>query len=395
MSMDLPTLKLKPREDRRVRAGHLWVYSNELDTNAAFRQLAPGSLCRLEDARSKSLGIGYVNPQSLLALRLLTGKPDAEIDSAWFERRLRSALALRERLYSTPHYRLVHSEGDGLPGLIVDRYGDVLVLQFNTAGIEALREPILAALRRVLRPHGMVLANDGASRQLDGLPEVREIIGEVPEHLDILEAGLKLRVPFAASQKTGWFYDQVANRDRLARYVRGARVLDVFSYAGGWALRAAAAGASAVTAVDRSEAALDAAQANAAANGLTLETVRDEALDAMKRLRSEGRQFDVVVVDPPALIKRKKDFEAGFEHYAALNRAALQLLGADGILISCSCSHHLDADGLQRLLLRESRHTSRRLQLLEAGGQGPDHPVHPAIPETRYLKAYYCRASAG
>lgn len=388
-------LKLKPNEDRRLRAGHLWVFSNELNTDEKYKTIPPGSLCRLCDARGKPLGVGYVNPHALLAVRLLSGNGQAEIDVAWLSRRIAAALALRENLYPTPHYRLVYGEADGLPGLIADRYGDMLVLQFSTAGIENLKPLIIEAFQRVLKPRGMVLRNDVPARELEGLPTYVEEIGDVPDSVEIEEGGMRFKVPLRGGQKTGWFFDQRDNRDRLARYVRGKRVLDVFSYAGGWALRAHGFGASAVACVDSSQTALDLADANAALNGTELATYKGEALDVMKQLRADGQVFDVVVVDPPALIKRRKDTEAGSEHYAALNRAALHLLAPDGVLVSCSCSHHLEPEQLQRLLLRESRAAGRRLQILEQGGQGPDHPVHPAIPETRYLKAYFTRVLSG
>jgi len=388
-------LKLKPREDRRLRAGHLWVYSNELQTDPAFRGIVPGSLCRVSDDRGKSLGTGYVNPHALLAVRILAGNAEAVIDAEWFARRIEAALVLRQRLYDAPYYRLVHGESDGLPGLVVDRYGDWCVVQLGTAGMESLKAQVIAGLQSALKPRGILLRNDGGLRELEGLPAYVETVGEVPDEVELLESGVRFLAPLRAGQKTGWFYDQHDNRDRLARYVRGARVLDVFSYVGGWAIRSAAFGASAVTCIDSSQTALDAARRSAGLNGFEIETIRDEALDALKALRREQRQFDVVVVDPPALIKRKKDYEAGLEHYAALNRAALHLLPADGILISCSCSHHLEAEALQRILLRESRHAGRRLQILEQAAQSADHPVHPAIPETRYLKGFYCRVLAG
>ncbi|HEX4872449.1 MAG TPA: class I SAM-dependent rRNA methyltransferase [Nevskiaceae bacterium] len=389
------TLRLKANEDRRLRAGHLWVYSNEIDTRENYRQIEPGSLCRLEDARGKPLGLGYVNPQALLAVRLLSGKADAQIDSAWFQRRLASALALRERLYPGPYYRLVHGESDGLPGIVIDRYGEVLAIQLTTAGAERLRAPLVAALHALLRPRGLVFRHDSSSREAEGLSSTVEVEGEVPARVRIEEGGVAFEVDPREGQKTGWFYDQADNRERLRRYVRGARVLDVFSYAGAWALRAAAFGAAAVTAVDRSAAALDSARHNAALNGRELETLEGEALDRLRELRAAGRQFEVVVVDPPALIKKRKDHAAGLAHYGALNRAALQLLAPDGVLVSCSCSHHLADDELQRVLLREARAVGRRAALLEQGGQGPDHPVHPAIPETRYLKAFILRAVQG
>lgn len=392
--MSIPlAIKLKAHEERRLRAGHLWAYSNEIDTDEKYKNIVPGSLCMVQDSRGLPLGIGYVNPKVLLAVRMLTSNNNAIIDADWFRRRLDVALKLRERLYPTPHYRLVYGESDGLPGLVVDRYGDVLVVQITTAGMELLKPLLLEALKSTLKPRGIVLRNDTSMRQTEGLPSYVEEIGNVPDSVEIDEGGVRFAVPMKGGQKTGWFFDQRDNRDRMARYVKGKRVLDVFSYAGGWSMRAAKLGAASVTCIDSSAPALEMAQANAKLNGVDLEAIKDEALDALKNLRGEGRQFDVVIVDPPALIKRKKDEKAGQEHYAALNRAALNLLAPEGILISCSCSHHMEADQLQRILLRESRTTRRRLQILEQGAQGPDHPVHPAIPETRYLKAWYCRAT--
>jgi 23S rRNA (cytosine1962-C5)-methyltransferase len=384
-------LHLKLHEERRLRAGHLWVYSNEIDTaRGAFKEVPAGSLCRLVDSRGKPLGTGYVNPHALLSARLLTGQGDAVIDAAWFARRLRAAQDLRARLYPQPWYRLVHGEGDGLPGLVVDRYGEVLVVQLGTAGMENLKAPLLEALRSELAPKGIVLRNDGGAREAENLPLYVEEIGQVPDTVLLEEGGVRFEVALRGGQKTGWFFDQRDNRDRLARYARGARVLDVFSYVGAWALRAQAYGAREIACVDSSAPALEAAQANAGLNGAKLEVLRGQALEVMKQLAVDGRRFEMVIVDPPALIKRKKDHEEGLGLYGRLNRAALSLLAPGGVLVSCSCSHHLEPAELQRVLLRESRHGSRRLQILEQGGQGPDHPVHPAIPETRYLKAYFC-----
>lgn len=388
------TLKLKPREERRLRAGHLWVYSNEIDVGPDFRQIVPGTLCRVHDSRDKPLGIGYVNPRTLLSVRLLSSKADCVIDAQWFTQRLRVALTLREQIYREPYYRLVHGEGDGLPGLIIDRYDDVLVMQITTAGMEALKTMLLDALQAVLQPRGILLRNENSARELEGLAQDNETIGTIDDPLEIREEGIRFALSLAGGQKTGFFFDQRDNRSRLARYVSGRSVLDVFSYVGAWGLRALRDGAASAVCLDSSQPALDVAQASAQLNALPLETLRDDALAGMKALRAEGRKFDVVIVDPPALIKRRKDHDAGLEHYAALNRAALHLLNDGGILVSCSCSHHLESEELQRILLRESRHVGRRLQLLEHGAQGPDHPVHPAIPETRYLKAFFCAVSA-
>ncbi|MBL6749057.1 MAG: class I SAM-dependent rRNA methyltransferase [Nevskia sp.] len=387
----MTTLRLKPQEERRLRAGHLWIYSNEVDTERSpLKTLAPGALCRVEDARGKPMGTAYVNPHALLCARLLSGQADAVIDAGWFARRLRAAAALRDRIYGRPFYRLAYGEGDGVPGLVIDRYGDVLVVQLGTAGMESLKGPLLDALRAEFAPRGIVLRNDSPAREAEGLPLYVEDVGEVPPTVEIDEAGVRFEVAMHGGQKTGFFYDQRDNRDRLARYARGAQVLDVFSYVGAWALRAHGFGAASLACIDSSAAALDAAQRNAAHNGASIEALRGEALDVMKQLAAAGRRFELVVVDPPALIKRKKDHAEGLGLYGRLNRAAIQLLAPGGFLVSCSCSQQLEADELQRVLLRESRAAGRRLQILEQGGQGPDHPVHPAIAETRYLKAFFC-----
>jgi len=390
--MSTPELRLKPREERRLRAGHLWIYSNEVDiAKTPLTALAPGALCRIVDARGKAMGLGYANPRTLLCARLLTSNAKATIDAGWFVNRIRSALVLRERLYDKPFYRLVYGEADGLPGLVVDRYGEVMVVQFGTAGMEELKPVVLEALGTLLKPAGIYLSNEAPVRELEGLKPYTEDIGTVPDAVAIEEAGVRFEVPIKTGQKTGWFFDQRSNRDALARYVAGKSVLDVYSYIGAWSLRALKAGAVSAAALDSSATALEAAARNAVLNGMTLETIKGQALDAMREMEPKQRRFDVVVVDPPALIKRKKDLEAGMSHYGAVNRAAIELLAPEGILVSCSCSHHLEAEALQRILLRESRAAGRRLQILEQGAQGPDHPIHPAIPETRYLKAFFCR----
>ncbi|MDE2149095.1 MAG: class I SAM-dependent rRNA methyltransferase [Gammaproteobacteria bacterium] len=391
--MKLPPLRLKPHEDRRLRAGHLWVYANEVDTDRTpLTGFAAGALCRVEDVRGAVLGVAYVNPHTLLCARLLSGRGEAQIDRDWIARRLRAALALREAVYDRPYYRLIHGEGDGLPGLVVDRYGDQLVVQINTAGFERLKAPLLEALGEVVVPQGIRLRNDTPMRRIEGLSLYLETIGAAAEWIELDEGGVRFTVPLASSQKTGWFFDQRDNRERLARYARGARVLDLYAYIGAWGLRAAGLGAAGVVCADASASALEAARANADLNGVTLETLQGQALEVLKALAAEERRFELVIVDPPALIKRKRDAASGLSHYQRLNRAALELVTPGGVLVSCSCSFHLDAAELQRVLLRAARGAGRRLQILEIGGQGPDHPVHPAIPETRYLKAFFCRS---
>lgn len=394
MSEPLPPLRLNPNAERRLRVGHSWVFSNEVDTaRTPLKAFQPGDLVNVIDARGKAVGTAYVNPNSLIAARVLSSRVDTRPDLEWMRRRIAAARALRDAVYPTPHYRLVYGESDGLPGLVVDRFGDVCVVQASTAGMDRLQPLVIEALQAEFSPRGILLRNDGGARALEGLSERVEPVGDVPDVVELLESGVRFEAPLRQGQKTGWFFDQHDNRDRLVRHARGRRVLDVFSYVGAWAVRALAAGASSATCIDSSQPALDAAVANAKLNGFELEVLRGEALDRLKQLRSEGRSFDLVVVDPPALIKRRKDHDAGLEHYAALNRAAMQLLAPGGVLVACSCSFHLEESELQRVLLREARGQNRRLQILEQGGQGPDHPVHPAIPETRYLKAFYCRVN--
>ncbi len=401
--MDYAPLRLKKNEERRLRQGHLWVYSNEVDTQATpLSDFEAGQAVRIEAHNGKAVGVGYINPHSLICARLLSREGNMGVDRSLLVHRLKVALSLRERLFEQPYYRLVHGEGDALPGLVVDRYGDVVVAQLNTAGMEALKEEVVSALEKVLRPSTIILRNDASARKAEGLDSYVECaLGEAPESVEIIENGARFRVPMiggdsGGGQKTGWFYDHRDNRARMQHYVRDARVLDVFSYIGGWGIAAGVAGAAQVTCIDASAPALDALEANAELNGLgdKVDTIQGDAFEALKALRAEGERFDVVITDPPAFIKRRKDQKAGLEAYRRLNQAAMQLLGKDGILVSASCSHHLARDAHHDLLNRAARHLDRRLQLLEQGHQAADHPVIPVIPETDYIKSALCRVVA-
>jgi 23S rRNA (cytosine1962-C5)-methyltransferase len=392
----LPALRLKRNEDRRLHAGHLWVFSNEVDTQQTpLTKFKAGELVRVLAHNDRSLGLAYVNPQSLISARLLgTWRlPDA----AWFAERMRIALALRERLYPEPYYRVVYGEADGLPGLVIDRYGVQCVVQIGTAGMELLKVQIQEAVLQVMQCETLLFKNDGAARELEGLPSYIEVAkGKLDELGLVVEGGLRFRVPLAEGQKTGWFFDQAANRQALTKYVRkGARVLDVFSYVGAWGARAAQAGAAEVTCVDSSAAALELALKNAEHNSLKLTTRKGDAFEVLEALVKERAQFDIVVIDPPAFAKRKKDLPKALAAYKRLNQLAMQLLAREGILVSCSCSYHVSAAELEEATAKAARAADKHVQLLEMGGQAPDHPVHPAIPETRYLKAYFCRVNDG
>jgi 23S rRNA (cytosine1962-C5)-methyltransferase len=390
----LPVLTLKKNEERRLLAGHLWVFSNEVDTRRTpLPAFAPGCAVNIESSAGRSLGTGYINPHSLICARLVSRRAGAVFDEAFFAHRLQTALALREALYRQPYYRLVYGEGDGLPGLIVDRYGEVLVMQITTAGMERCKAEILGALHRVLDIKGVLLRNDTPVRELEQLDSTVETLGQVPACVQLEEGGVRFEAPLGEGQKTGWFFDQCGNRLAMHKYAAGRRVLDVFSYIGAWGLQAARAGATEVCCVDSSAPARELLQRNAEANGLEgrVQVEGGDAFEVMGALQAAHRRFDVVMVDPPAFIKRRKDIPGGEVAYQRLNRQALQLLVPGGFLISSSCSMHLAAERLQLLLLQAARDSGRRLQVLERGFQAVDHPVHPAIPETAYLKTLFCR----
>ena len=389
-------LRLKRGEERRLLAGHLWVFSNEVDTDRTpLGQFIPGAVAELRSYRDAFLAHAYVNPHALICARILSREAAQPVGPELIARRLTAALALRARLGDARYCRWVFGESDLLPGLVLDRYGDIVVGQIATAGMEALRESIESGVRRVVDPRALIWKNDSAARDLEQLPhELRAGFGELPGEIQVVEGELTFAAPLAAGQKTGWFYDQSANRARLRRYVAGgARVLDVCSYVGAWAITALRQGARRACCVDASPAALEYAAANARRNGTSIEPLRADAFDALKSLAASGEQFDVVVLDPPAFIKRKKDIPQGQAAYRKLNQLALALLAEGGLLVSCSCSYHLAAEELLEAIQAAARHSGRFVQILELAGQSPDHPLHPAIPETRYLKAFFCRVT--
>lgn len=399
----MKSLYLNKGSHKRLRSGHTWVFSNELDTRrASLKDCLPGEQVGVHWSDGRFAGMGYANPASLIAVRLYSREQGQALDRSLLIHRLNIALGLRQRLYELPYYRLVYGDSDGLPGLIVDRYGEILVAQLTTAGMEALRDEITQALSKVLQPAGIVWRNDSPMRDLEGLDRYATVAeGEVPQHVEVWEAGRRFLIDPLEGQKTGWFYDQTANRERFERYVTGGRVLDLFSYVGAWSRCALAAGANSATMVDSSAPALQlAAQAIEEdpaidVDQVEIELIQDNAFEVLKGLANDKARFDMVVVDPPALIKRKKDAAQGLAGYRRLNELAMRLLSRDGILVSCSCSHHLHEGALPDLIHAAARHIDARVQLLETLQQSPDHPVHPAMPETRYLKGVIARVLRG
>ena len=393
--MNSTPLHLKKDQDRRLRFGHCWVYSNEINTDKTpLKTLEPGQPADILSHQGKWLGSGYVNPHSLICARVVSRDRKHPLSSALLVHRLNVALSLRQRLFATPFYRLVFGESDGLPGLVIDRFGDYLVIQITTAGMERMKKEILATVRKVLHPAGVLFRNDTRIREAEGLDLYQEdALGGWPEALELEEQGVGFQVPASGGQKTGWYFDQAANRARMTAYVKERRVLDVCSYVGAWGVQAAVRGASEVYCVDASESALDSVASNASRNGVAEKVagLQGDAFDALKELRVANERFDLVILDPPAFIKRRKDIKEGELAYRRLNQLALQVLSKDGMLITSSCSYHMSDERLLQVVQQASRHVDRSLQLLEKGGQSADHPVHPAMPETAYLKTFFLR----
>ncbi len=390
----LNTLVLNKGAERRVRGGHLWVYSNEVDNRRTpLKQFAAGEQVVVQDAAGRALGVAMMNPQHLICARMVSRDPTQCLDRGLLARRIETALRWRERIYGKPFYRLVYGDSDFLPGLVVDRYGEVLSVQCNSAGMAALQDDVLAALEQVCRPRGIAFRNDALAREAEGLSRQVDVHGDVPAWLTLEENGVVFEAPLLEGQKTGWFYDHRENRAFLQRLAQDASVLDVFCYAGGWGVQALAAGAASLAAIDSSALALAAVRRNAALAGRAdaVACLQGQADEAMKQLANDGRQFDIVVLDPPAFIKRRKDHDAGLKAYHHHNRLALRLLAPGGLLVSGSCSMSLAMDELVGVVGSAARHSGRFLQVVHSGGAGADHPVHPLIPETAYLKAVFAR----
>ncbi|KAA0876215.1 class I SAM-dependent rRNA methyltransferase [Nitrincola tapanii] len=397
--MNFQTLILNAGAERRLRAGHLWIYSNEVNNQASpLKAFQAGEQVVVEDARGKSLGLAYVNPNNLICARLVSRDLRYPLDRSLLVHRLNVALALREMCFDQPCYRLVYGESDSLPGLVIDRFYDIFVVQISTAGMELHKDAILDALNKVFTPQAIVFRNDGKMRGLEGLDTYVEVAqGEVPEWAPLSENGVSLVAPILDGQKTGWFYDHRENRARMMSLVKGKRVLDLFSYVGGWGAQALAAGASEVICVDASQTALDVAAENARINGgeTRFKGLKGDAFDLCKALTADQERFDLVIVDPPAFIQRRKDIKNGERAYARINNFAMRLLARDGVLVSGSCSMHLTRESLVDILRGNSRELDRTAQVFAHGHQGADHPIHPAIPETEYLKACFMRVLPG
>jgi 23S rRNA (cytosine1962-C5)-methyltransferase len=388
MRMDRALIRLNPGADRRIKAGHPWAFSNEIAMTAAARAIPPGSVVRLEGDDGVQHGAWHFNPHSLIAARRLDADPAAPCDEAWYRAKLAACLALRGRFSDVPFYRLAHAEADGLPGLVVDRYGDALAVQANTAGMDRALPGIVAALRDLLGPRVIVARNDAAVRSLEGLAQQVGLLHGEDAMADVEEGGLAFRVDLLGGQKTGWFFDQRPNRAMVARLAAGCTLLDAFCHLGGFGLTAARAGASQVTLLDRSDHALDLAMQAAARAGFAdrVTPLKAEALEQMERMVASGRRFDIVVSDPPAFAKTRKDGPAALKGYAKLARLSAALVAPGGLLFIASCSHHVGLADFAAAVAWGVHRARRTARILATVGAGPDHPVHPALPESGYLK---------
>lgn len=386
----LQSIRLKKDAQRRIIAGHLWIFSNDIDTSISpLKKYSAGELICVETASGKSIAIGYINPHCLLCIRIVTRNINEKIDLNFFIKKFNLAKLKRAALFSEKFYRVIFGESDRLPGLVIDQFDRILVMQINTAGVEQLKSLCIAAAQHVFHPDSIVLKCDSSERKIEGLDNYFEIIGNaLPEQITVQENNCVYRIALQNSQKTGWFYDHRYSRAQIATYCKNKRVLDVFSYCGAFSIPCAKQAAE-VIAIDRSAAALERLQENAKLNGVNnIKTICDDAFTCMQNLLEQNEKFDVIILDPPALIKRKKDIPAGEKMYEKLNEIALRLLNNNGILLSASCSMHLSAEQLQHCIRRAGLNTKRELSIIEHCHQGPDHPIHPAIAETNYLKGF-------
>ncbi|MFZ3237816.1 MAG: class I SAM-dependent rRNA methyltransferase [Stellaceae bacterium] len=384
-------IALLPARHRRAEAGHPWIYSNEVLMDEAARALTPGMLVTVSRADGSALGVAMFNPHSLLAARLLDRDPARAIGRRFLARRIERALRLRRQLFDEPCYRLVHAEADGLPGLVVDRADDVLIVQSNAAGMARLEPLVLDVLAQSLKPRAIVLRNDSPARSQEGLlPEIRVAAGSLDTPVLVHENGAVFPVDPLGGQKTGWFFDQRRNRGFVAGLAKGgARVLDLYCYTGGFAVQAARAGGAEIVGIDHSEPALALAREAAALNAVAAicSFRRAEVFAEAERLAGAGERFDIVIADPPAFAKSKKEVPAALRGYRKLARLAAGVTARGGILFLASCSYHVGEPEFAEAVRRGLADAGRDGRVIRTAGAGPDHPVHPALPETAYLKS--------
>jgi 23S rRNA (cytosine1962-C5)-methyltransferase len=384
------TIRLLPARDKRLRSGYPWISARDVTMDVVAKALPPGIAVDIADAGGRPFATALFNPKSRIVGRVLALEPGLSLDAVFLVKQLKKALAKREKWVPVPYYRLIHAESDGLPGLIVDRYGDVVVIQTNAAGMDAAMPAILEALDAVIVPRVVIARNDSPARALEGLAQENKVLkGSMSGPVEVIENGIRYLADLTGGQKTGWFFDQRDNHAYMAGLAKGKTVLDLYTYAGGFALACAVAGASHVTAVDRSEGSLTLAAQAAALNNVAdqIDFVRAEVFAEMERLGKGGKRFDIVIADPPPFVRSRADLEAGARGYRKMARLASTLVEPGGVLFSASCSHNIDAARFRDETLKGIAAAGRKCEVLHSAGAAPDHPVHPALPESAYLKA--------
>ncbi len=390
--MNYVKLFLKKGCQNRFKNGSPWVYSNEIVLDSDIKALLPGTLvilCTSPDSGGRELGVGYFNPHSLISFRLLSENASDIIDVNFIIQKIKNAHKLREQFYTSPYYRLIHSEADGFPGLIIDRYGDTFCVQANTAGIELLTPLFIEALQTVFTVKHLVLKNDSPIRALEGLDLYsKEVVGKLSEATKVVENDIEFSCDLRDGQKTGWFYDQRENRRFVSSFAKGKNVLDAYCYIGGFGINCATQGAKNVTCLDRSESAISYAQETA--KKLNISNIKFEKNNVFDFFNEyKGEPFDIIILDPPAFIKTKKDLQVGLKGYTKLIKIALSHVGSGGFVFFASCSHHLSLELFQQVLSQGILSSGKNARILKTVGAGMDHPIHPHLPETMYLKGAF------
>lgn len=385
-----PVIRVNPRQAARLKGGSPWVYSNEITMDRNAKLLSPGSLVNVIGEQGNHFGTAYFNPHSLIAARILSSRANETIGADFFAARFEAARALRDRLIGAPYYRLVHADADGCPGLVIDRFDDVYVAQSGTAGMDALEAEWLQAIISTFRPRAVFIKNDAPARSHEGLKEqVRCAHGDETATAIVEENGVRHEFSPLTGQKTGWYFDQRDNREFLVRLVKGRSLLDAFSYTGALALAASRNGARNVLMLDASQAALDQAVDTARLNGLdgSIEARRCDAMLELEEMGPAGELFDVVSCDPPPFVRARKDLESGARGYRKLARLCANLVAPGGLLCIASCSHAISAERFQQECAIGIARASRTGRIIRSSGAAPDHPIHPMLPETAYLKS--------
>ena len=382
-------LRLLKGEEAALKRGMPWVMKHQVNYTSEVELAEPGTQVDIVGFRGDFIGMGYLNPESYITARLLSPRKVA-IDEAWFAEKISAALKKREGWLDAPYYRLVHSESDGLPGLIIERYGDIVVVQCGTAGMEKLKTYWLAAIEKILKPKALLLKNESEARQAEGLEKQAELrYGEIPDIVEVMEHGTIFLADLLKGQKTGWFYDMRANRQWIAKQAKDKTVFDIYSHSGGFGIPAAKAGAARVVMMDRSGLALGLARQAAVQNGVSekCETRQGEAFALMEAAAKAGEKADIVIADPPPFIKARRDIAAGMKGYQKVARWASALVAPGGLLFVASCSHHAERKAFLKAVEAGMAQSGREGKLIKEMGADRDHPVHPQLPQSEYLKA--------